>query len=89
MESNRPQRRSNAKIVVKPQALLKQAEELAQVSEPQKSGRKSLPDGKKATHRITLLLNDDELEKFTKKAGIIANGTYLKHIIVTETDLLD
>ena len=89
MESNRPQRRNNAKIVVKPQALLKQAEESIQVTTPKKSGRKSLPEGKKFIHRITLLLNDEELEKFEAKAGILANGTYLKHIIVTQTDLLD
>jgi hypothetical protein len=85
MENSKTVPRKTSTLAVKNTSILSKVEQTKKAS---KAGRKSLSEEKKAKHRITLLLNDEELKTFTKKAGMIAHGTFLKHILVTETDLL-
>lgn len=82
--------RRSAKIIVKEPEILKAAAESANEKnvETKNSGRTKIKDDKKLKHRVTLLLNDEEFERFKAKASDLPLGLFLKIEIKNQTDLL-
>ena len=54
---------------------------------PQGVGRKAKPKAEKASKPITLKFTERELELIEAQSGLIPNATYLKQLLITQTDL--
>jgi len=52
-------------------------------------GRKAKPVAEKARNPITLKFTDAELKIINEQAGLTAKATYLKHLLLAETQLFN
>jgi hypothetical protein len=52
------------------------------------AGRKKKPVDQKESETVVLKLTIAEYKVLEKKAGLVKMGTYLKHFLRTETDML-
>lgn len=50
-------------------------------------GRKPKPAAEKASKPITLKFTEGELKIIEDKSGLVPNATYLKNLLLTQTDL--
>lgn len=57
-------------------------------AKPVKAGRKPKSATEKESETVVLKLTLQELERLKEKAGLIPLGTFLKHHLRNETDLL-
>lgn len=53
-----------------------------------KVGRKAKPKAEKESEMVGLMLTPSEMVNLKKNAGLVNLGTFLKHHLRTETDLL-
>ncbi len=52
-----------------------------------KAGRKAKPTAEKASRPITLKFTEVELELIERRSGLVPNATYLKQLLIENTDL--
>lgn len=50
-------------------------------------GRKAKPKAEKASKPITLKFTESELSTIEDKSGLVPNATYLKQLLLAQTDL--
>lgn len=52
-----------------------------------KAGRKAKPKSDKASKPVTLKFTESELELIEQRSGLVPNATYLKQLLIENTDL--
>jgi len=50
-------------------------------------GRKAKPKAEKASKPVTLKFTESELKVIEEKSGLVPNATFLKQMLLTQTDL--
>ena len=87
-------KKKEQQIIVKQPSILSKADEKHEIKtiEIKKTkgvaGRKKKPVDEKESETVVLKLTIAEYKALEKKAGLVKMGTYLKHFIRTETDML-